>query len=151
MFVNTQKNSEVVQVAEERTRETSVQMQIIFFKYANQGTDFGFCPSQTQQYLPSLQTFFSQNASFVPSIVRDYRDTHFPRLKFGLMHLLPEDINHFDSLSPSGAYIMRICVGVCEVEWSSRTQLVRFAKEKTHCRLHQALTHLFQKYNIYTR
>lgn len=122
-------NSEVVQVAGGRIQETSVQMQIIFFKYANQGEDFGFCPSLTQQYLPSSQTFFSQIATFVPSIVRDYRDTHFPRLKFGSIHLLPEDINHFDSLSPSGSYIMCICVGVCEFEWSSQTQLASLPKK----------------------
>lgn len=51
------------------------------------------------------------------------RNTHFPHFAFGKLQALPEEINQFDPLSPSGAYIICICVGVCEHEWSSRHQL----------------------------
>lgn len=82
-------------------------------------------------YLSPGQWFFSENASSFEGIACDQRSTHFTHFSFGRLLALPEEINQFDSLSPSGAYIICICVGVCEFEWSSRNQLVCGAKKRT--------------------
>lgn len=55
----------------------------------------------------------------------------FPISTSGTFQALPGEINQFDSLGPSGAYIICICVGVCALERSSRNQLVFGAEKRT--------------------
>lgn len=74
----------------------------------------GASTDSTVLIIPASQNFFTETSRFVESFVCYWKGTHFLHFTFGIKQVLPEEINHLGSLSPSGGLCnMHMCRCLC--------------------------------------